>query len=369
VPNGRYTKLLLALAIACQFGAAGKYARAEDARSRASGPAGWTQPFKNPVIKAGDLRSQALWNDPDVHKENGLYIIYMTTSVEEPFKPPVLPFRAVSRDGFRWKLEPETPLVTTAGTPFASIETPSVVKFRNQYHMFFTAVYKNPPSAPKDFAIGHAQSPDSIHWTIDSEPVLTATGNVSDWNGYIVSEPGAIVRGNQIFVYFCATGGRASGHPPQLQAIGLAKTQDGKHFSPPVSVLGQSPLYPPEQGYTGYSTPSAFELNGKIHLVYDVAQYKDDADPNWQQVALQHAVSPDGETNFVQDQKPIFTRGDFSWAGGEVIGPSALVDGGEVKLWFAGHVPVNELGRLIQNNFSGEDFGIGYAVRSLSDFR
>src|SRR5258708_16813803 len=67
---------------------------------------GWTQPLANPVIKAGDLRKQGLWNDPSVLKENGLYVMYMTTSIEEPFKPPIVPFPPPSPAGPSWKLDP-----------------------------------------------------------------------------------------------------------------------------------------------------------------------------------------------------------------------------------------------------------------------
>jgi len=43
----------------------------------------WVFPFQNPIIKAGDLYHRGLWNDPSVLKENGLYIMYMTTSIQE----------------------------------------------------------------------------------------------------------------------------------------------------------------------------------------------------------------------------------------------------------------------------------------------
>ena len=328
---------------------------------------GWIEPFKNPVIKAGDLRKRGLWNDPCVIKEDGRYIMYLTTSIDEPFKPPIVPFRAVSTDGERWKLDPETPVVMPAGTSFVSIETPTVVKFRGRYHMFFSGVY--PPGGPAMMAIGHAVSPDGIHWTVSPNAVLSGTGRLTEWNGFGVGEPGAIVRGDEIFVYFNATGARVGGKPPQDQSIGLARTQDGENFTPQVKVLAPSALYPPEQGFAGYSTPQPFELGGKMHLVYDVALSRSGDHPEWQQVALHHAVSlSDGQGDFVQDDKPIFTRNDFPWTMGEIDAPTVLVDDGEVKLWFAGHVPVSKLGNLISHDFSGEDFGIGYATRRVADF-
>jgi hypothetical protein len=342
----------------------------EDALSQAdriASQGGWTQPFKNPVIKAGDLRRRGLWNDPSPLKENGQYILYMSTSVDEPFKPPIVPFRAVSADGATWRLDPDGPVALPTNTSFASIETPSVVKFRNQYHMFFTGIY--PPSGPAPMAVGHATSPDGIHWTVSPDAVISATGKPGDWNGILVGEPGALVRGDEIFVYFTALGARAGGKPPQDQSIGLATTADGEHFGPAARVMVQSALYPPEKGFAGYSTPSAFELDGKVHLLFDVALYDSRAKPDWQQVAIHHAVSRTGRGDFVQDDKPVFTRNDFPLTSGEIIGPAALVDDGQVKLWFAGHAPVAALAPLIRRDFSGPEFGIYFATRSAADFR
>jgi hypothetical protein len=326
----------------------------------------WETPLHNPVLKAGDLLPKALWNDPTVIKANGVYVMWMTTSTEKPFQPPILPFRAVSSDAKSWRLDPQTPVATPAGTPFASIETPSVVRFGGRYHMYFSGIYPN--GKPALMAIGHAVSVDGKSWTVSPAPVLSATGNPQDWNGVLVGEPGAIVHGDQIFVYFSALAARAGGNPPQDQTIGLAKTSDGEHFQSPTKVLAQSPLYPAAKGFVGYSAPSAFELNGSVHLLYDVALYQRNGNPEWQQVAVHHAVSADGETNFIQDDLPLFTRNQFPMARGEIIGPTGLVDDGYIKIWFAGHVPVSQLGPLINRGFSGEEFGIYYVQKALSAF-
>jgi hypothetical protein len=366
-PYGRFMSVLLSVAVLLVWIAACPASDVGDRPDRIASQGGWVFPYKNPVIKAGDLRRQGLWNDPSPLKENGQYILYMTTSIKEPFKPPIVPFRAVSPDGVKWKLDPEEPIAMPTGTRFVSIETPSVVKFHDQYHMFFSGIYAD--SKPTVMAIGHAVSPDGVHWKVSPDPVISETGNPKDWDGFAVGEPGAIVRGDQIFVYFCATAARASGRPPQEQTIGLAKTTDGEHFTTPVKVLAQSALYPPEKGFAGYSTPAPFELNGKVHLLYDVALYQAAAHPNWQEVAIHHAVSrTGGEGDFIQDDKPIFTRNDFSLATGGIGAPAALVDGGEVKMWFGGHVPVSALWPLVLRDFSGEEFGIYYASRRAADF-
>ncbi|WP_447406056.1 hypothetical protein, partial [Clostridium perfringens] len=159
------------------------------------------------------------------------YVMYLTTSTGEAFKPPVLPFRAVSRDGRSWRLSPDRPLLSAAGSPYASIETPSVVRFRGRWHMLFTGVYANPDPTP--MAIGHAVSDDGIAWRVVQWTLLRATGKADDWTSYLVGEPGAVVVGDRLFVYFSAVSARLGGGPPR-QSLGMIASGDGVHFSAPV---------------------------------------------------------------------------------------------------------------------------------------
>ncbi len=327
--------------------------------------AGWTVSSAAPVIAAGSLRAKGLWNDPSVLRDGDGYVMYLTSSVGEPFKPPVLPYRATSPDGAHWRLDEQGPLLAPVA-PYASIETPSVVRFAGRWHMFFTGVYARPDPAP--MAMGHAISDDGIHWRIDRPVLIAATGRAGDWNGYLVAEPGAVVVGDKLLVYFSAVGGRASGSPPQMQTIGVVGSTDGVSFSAPEQVLAQGPLYPATQGYAGYSSPAAVVAGGRVHLFYSVARYTKGGDPEWQQVAIQHASSADGLTGFVEDAAPTLTRGSTAWTSGEVLAPAPLVDGDTLKLWFAGHVRNADLGPLIARGVAGPEFGIGLATRSLSDF-
>lgn len=327
---------------------------------------GWMAHAGGPVLEAGELRDQGLWNDPCVIKQGDRYIMYLTSSVKEPFKPPVLPFRAVSEDGISWRLDPDTPLLDPEGTPFASLETPSVVRFKDAYHLFFTGVYPEGHMPP--MAVGHARSTDGIRWDVSPEPLLKATGNVQDWNGYLVAEPGAVVFKERLLLYFTALGARPGGSPPQLQSIGLAISQDGVSLDAPRRVLEQSELYPAAKGFVGYSTPSAFVHADRVHLLVDVVRFEKGGNPEWQQVALHHAVSESGEGDFVQDVAPIFRRDDFWWTSGEIHAPTALVEEGQVKLWFGGHVALSELAPLIRRGVKGPEFGIGYATMDLNRF-
>ena len=322
----------------------------------------------NPVIKAGDHIDKGLWADPSVLKVGDTYVMYMTSSTKVPFEPPILPFRAVSKNGIDWRLDPAKPLMDASGTPFASAETPSVVVFRGQYHMYYSGIH--PKGHVPMMEIGHATSPDGINWTKDAKPVITSSGKPSEWTGFLVAEPGAIVFNDKIYVYFTAMGARPGGSPPQLQNIGLATSSDGKTFDTPRIALSQSKLYPPEAGFPGYSTPSALVDGKTVHLFYDVVHFQKNAKQEWRQVALQHAVSHDGGLTFVESGGPLLRRDDTDWsAKGELSGPAALIDGNEVKLWFGGHGGYDTLGNLIRRGIKGREFGIGMMTTDLANLR
>jgi hypothetical protein len=328
----------------------------------------WTLKAAKPILQAGDLMEKSLWNDPSVLKMNDTYVMFMTSSTKEPFKPPVLPFRAVSTNGVDWKLDPAKPLMDVSGTPFVSVETPSVVFFRGEFHMYYSGVH--PPGHVPAMEIGHATSPDGVNWTKDPKPVITSSGKVAEWTGYAVAEPGAVVVNDKIYVYFTALGARPSGTPPQLQSIGLAISADGRTFDTPRVALSQSARYPPEAGYPGYSTPSALVDGTTVHLFYDIVHFDKNAKPDWRQVAIQHAVSTDGGLTFVEDVGSVLRRDDTPWAKlGEVHGPAAIIDGDVVMLWFGSHASYDELGNMIKRDWKGPEFGIGMATTSLSRLR
>lgn len=311
-----------------------------------------------PIIQAGDLREKALWNDPSVLKENGRYTMYMTTSIEEPFDPPILPFKASSADGQNWILDSQQPVLTAQGGPYDSVETPSVVKFGGKYHMFFTGVYPEGQASP--MSIGHATSQDGNSWQIKSWELLKATGD-NAWNGYLVGEPGAVVVEGQLYVFFSAVGARAGSDIP-LQTLGLITSADGQKFSAPHPILGQGAMYPLSEGYAGYSSPTAVYENGKIHVFYSVVNVDKNQNPEWQQVAIHHAWTVPGGNGFTEDDQALLTRDSTSWTSGEVLAPSVIRDGSTAKMWFGGHVALSELAPLINRGIKGPEFGIGYAT-------
>ena len=328
---------------------------------------GWsTPPSASPVIPAGALKTVGTWNDPCLLSENGKLVAYLSSNRDELFKPPVVPYRAVSDDqGKTWKLDPATPLLEPAGTPFASIETPSVVKFKGGYHLFFTGVY--PAGAASPMAIGHATSADGRSWkmTNGGRPILQATGKATDWHSYLVAEPGVAVFENRLHIYFAAVGARPGGNPPQLQTIGLITSEDGKTFTAPRQVLSQSELYPASAGFVGYTTPAPLVVEDRLHLFYTVARFQKDANPQWFQTALHHAVSADG-LRFAQDSAALLVRESLPWTKSEIRSPFALLEGDQVRLFFAGHGDVADLVRKISTRQTSGQFGVGEARLPLS---
>jgi hypothetical protein len=320
----------------------------------------------NPVLRFGDLRPLASWNDPCVLKVGPEYVMYLTTALRQPGAPPVQPFRALSPDGLKWRLSPETPLLEPgpAGAfDAASVETPSVVRFRGRYHLYYTGVGAR--GLPGPMSIGHAVSEDGTRWTKDPAPVLAPSGQGTDWNGLQVAEPGAVVYRDRVYLYFTAVGLRAGGKPPARRVIGLAVSEDGRAFGAPEPVLAAEARYLPAQGFDGYSTPAAAIVGGKVHLFCDAGYYRAGAPRPWTQVALHHAVSADGRSAWEQDRAAICTRYLAPWTALEVRSPSPLADGDRLRLWFAGNADPSAFIDEVRARGRTALFGIGHAERPL----
>ena len=141
-----------------------------------------------------------------------------------------------------------------------------------------------------------------------------------------------MVVGDQVYLYFTAVGMPPEGSPPAKRADALARSPDGSACGPPRIVLEQSERYPAELGFDGYSTPSAAYDGHRVHLFYDVGYFSAKSERKWTQVAIHHAVSPDGVGDWKQDADPLLTRRSFLWATMEVRSPTALFEGTTIRL-------------------------------------
>ncbi len=273
----------------------------------------------------------------------------MYASATDFFDFPVRLYRLVSTDGTSWTLDPAGPILSDAppgSWDAGGLETPAVVFFNSQYHLFYTAyqyevgTHEYKANSPADFRIGHAVSDDGITFTrAATNPVVAPSGidadADNDWYAFIVGEPGPVVYNGMIYLYFTTVGADAE-LGTSLQVIGLTTSADGSTWSAPeLALKPDQSVYPRTDDWVGYSTPNAVVLDDGIHLFFDVAHQPDKGD--WLQLRLHHARSSDGKTNWVQDTTAIRRAGDFYWAVDEIRSPHALLDGDILRLYFAGH--------------------------------
>jgi len=288
---------------------------------------------QNPVINYGDGLAGSPWNDPTVLKENNQYIMYLS-GVEGGINHPndtIGIYRFTSPDGYSWTLNPTSPVLdAVAGTYYeGAVETPSVIFFNGEYHMYNTVYTTNDAFL---FKISHATSLDGINWQIDNAPILEPAPNV-DWMSLIAAEPGVMVKDDTLYLFFSAVGTVGK------QSIGLIRSTDGANFFDTIqtATLPEN-VYLPSGNYAGLSTPSPALIGDTIYLFTDVAQTIFGL---WQQVAL-HQFKSFGDINqWYADTMSIHTRADFSWTNGnyraELRSITPLLDSNRLRIWYAGH--------------------------------
>jgi len=318
------------------------------------------------------------WNDPHVIKVGSQYVMY--ASATDNFNYPVKAYRLVSDDGATWTADPVAPVLTpTASWDAGAIETPAVVRFNGQYHLFWTGypVHADDPGFDvKMMRVGHAVSNDGVVFVPDAlNPVVSPSGaaddgNASnDWYAFVTAEPAPVVHNGMIYLYFTALGADTGtdldmGPGASLQVIGLVTSADGHSWSAPTRVLRPNQaIYPRKPGgdgsyWAGYSTPNAIVINDRVHLFFDVARgYAVAPAPyaeTWIQERLHHARSVDGVSGWIEDSGPIASRDGFPWTTREIRSPSALLDGTTLRLYFAG-----------DSLYTTNQFGIGMMTCDL----
>jgi hypothetical protein len=289
---------------------------------------------QNPIIEYGDEIAGTPWNDPCVLKENGQYIMY-TSGVQGGLNHPndtLGIYRWLSNDGYSWSLNPTTPVLDHLdGTYYkGGVETPSVVFYKGEYHMYNTVYTVNNPYL---FKISHATSPDGITWDIDATPVLEPSSNYT-WMDTIIAEPGVMVKDDTLYLFFAA-GSSQGGF-----SIGLVRSTDGVSFVDTIQTAKlPTDVYQNGNNYQGLSTPSPVLVGDTIYLFTDVAQ--NIFGENWKQVALHQFKSFGNINKWHHDTLPIHTRGDFPWTNGnfgaEIFAVNPLLDGDRLRIWYSGY--------------------------------
>lgn len=368
---------LLILALALAMSACGEENEQVSIQSSSSGGGGIAfsnlsascfvpDPIDEAIITSDDFFVESNWNDPHVLKMDNQFVMYASSPTNEASNDVGI-YRLISSDGKNWTLDPATAVLshTESGWSSKAVETPAVVWFNSQYHLFYTGYDTN---VSTQFRIGHATSPDGIAWTADAnyllEPGSLRGGSVTDFDYNIVGEPGPVVFNNTLFLYFTTMGYHTdiddSDDTPgsQIESIGVITSTDAINWTQPQMAFRPDPsddLYPRHQAgtneYLGYSTPHAAVIEGRVVVFFDVIN----ENPSWRQVELNFSYSEDGLTNWTRSPAGIFDINDFSWADEEVRSPAVFLDGTILHFWFAGH-------SLVPAPFT---LGIGHAACDL----
>jgi len=321
-----------------------------------------SSPLIGPV---DDFFTGSTWGDPSVVKVNGEFVMFASSSIyTDPNDPAgswdqnVKIYRLTSPDGVNWSLNPSSAVFekSAGGWDQKSVETPSVVYYKGEYHLFYTG-YLTVFNDATSYRIGHATSPDGITWTRQTPagtPLLAPndpsnpTPNLS-FDQYIVAEPGAVVFNDKIYVYFAATGTNLEVNTT-ADVVGLA-IYDGDTDTWEAQKEVMRPIqsqYPRASNIKGFSTPAAAVINGQVHLYVTVV-----TDTPFIHYQIHHAYSADGETGWVQDSNFILNKSEETWHNYDLISPSALYDDGKVYLWYGG------------NQGSLDTLGVGLSICDL----
>ncbi|MCA1754179.1 MAG: hypothetical protein LC641_05655 [Spirochaeta sp.] len=268
--------------------------------------------IRNPLIQTNDFFPGSNWNDPHVIHDGTQFVMYASASQNFDFDIKI--YRLISSNGIDWNLSPTYAVMekSAVGWDSKSVETPAVVFFDGQYHMFYTG-YDDVFTATEDYKVGHATSPDGIVWErigVVLEPTAPDADPNLDFNQFLVADA-PVVFDDKIYLYFTAVGAN-NGVGTTLQVIGLT-IFDGDSWTAPESVLEPDQALFPRSAFYGYSTPNALVQGGQVHLFFSVV-----TDVPWKQVRIHRAVSSDGSTGWVHDSQSLLRKEDFSWTSDEI---------------------------------------------------
>ncbi len=163
----------------------------------------WTPVAKDPVLKTSDVpyAGIAALASSVLVQDDGTWVMYFYTWKNKnwPIAPGAIGRATADKPTGPWK--PDTEPVLNPGSKGAWDEMqvigPSVIHTEDGYTMYYSG-----QDSKGNMMIGSATSKDGIHWTkykdttqtdprfAESSPVLTGTGQDTDWDGGGVYQPG-----------------------------------------------------------------------------------------------------------------------------------------------------------------------------------
>jgi len=313
------------------------------------------------VIPSGPPASQMnLKSDPSVLRDGDRFKMWFGGS---PAGDGHQFFYAESRDGREWKVreEPVLRLGSPGAWDAADLETPTVVKAGDGFHMWYCAWEEkernNRWSAKTALRIGHATSKDGIHWTKDPRNPVIGLGSRerNDWNWAAAAEPSVVYsrRNGRDFFEMWYVGVNIIEGKTHLH-IGYATSPDGSRWRqhPENPVIASSPSGREEE-YVGYFTPEVVWDGDEYFLFYTTDTF------NGQPVGpIRLARSRDG-LDWQLDGRALISKGaSNSWRNTGVFGPTVVVDTTGYHTWYTGFAITTRL-----------EFGIGYEELSRAALR
>ncbi len=287
-----------------------------------------------PVLSGG---ADGSWDEDDVEtptvlKEGDVYRMWYTGDVGTA---PSQIGLATSTDGVNWTKSPDNPVMSPEEAwESGGIRVGSVISDRSIYKMWYTGFDSN-----GNRHVAYATSPDGVTWTkYGGNPVLEV-GTFGSWDDDDVGKP-SVIKENGIYQMWY------EGYDGVTTRIGHATSSDGTNWIKDTSNPTLETGVPGDWDWLHAHSPSAVIYGGTYLLWYSGRTL-----PPLSQIG--YALSSNGRDwvgggLFI----PAGSTGDFDANG--AFDPSAIVDDGSIKVWYAG---VDDSG----------SYNIGYATAQVCD--
>jgi predicted GH43/DUF377 family glycosyl hydrolase len=302
----------------------------------------WVKDPASPVLTSdgGNFHPFGAIGDPFVMWDSGVYKMWFTGLAVKGGKEVLGTAYSESVDGLVWSdTKSTTELISLVLEPDPGgwdqfgVETANVVRRPSdgKYMLYYTG---NAMGAPHSYAhIGLALSDDGIHWTKHPGPVLTDTlaweqpftiGGVTTGG---VLEPTVLVEGGVFKMWYVSFGIYQGG----WTAVGYATSPDGISWSKQATpVMLPGPAGDWDDAYASHVHVLADPLGG-YHMFYAGGE-----SATGETMRIGYAHSDDGLTWIKSPLDPVVEGSAGTWDAGMTGGPSALIVGNELRLYYMG---------------------------------